>query len=74
MSPIFLLKVDYNCVWDVYEMKEKRVDTCDGPNMTTVYINQDLEDCPCPWKSTCDRVRVKGPGYAAAPSPREIYG
>ena len=45
-------------------MKQKKVASCDGPDIKTVYISEDVEDCPCPWNVTCHRVRVRGPGYA----------
>ena len=69
--PTFPLQVD--CVWDVYEMKPKRFEGCDGPNVTTVYIGVDVKDCPCPWEASCARVRVSGPGYATV-GARYIYG
>ena len=64
--PTFPLQMD--CVWDVYEMKPKRFEGCDAPNVTTVYIGVDVKDCPCPWEASCGRVRVSGPG------DRYIYG
>ena len=69
--PAFLLQAE--CIWDVYEMKPKRVDSCDGPDVTTVYIGVDVEDCPCPWVASCDRVRVSGSGYTTDGN-LDIYG
>ena len=69
----FPLQID--CIWDVYEMQEKRFESCGAAdaNVTTVYIGEDVKDCPCPWEASCGRVRVRGPGYATADT-REKYG
>ena len=56
----------------MYEVKQKKVESCDGPNVTTVYISEDVEDCPCPLKTACNRVRVTGPGYESG--VRDNYG
>ena len=65
-----------DCVWDVYEMQPKRFESCDAAdaNVTTVYLGVDVEDCPCPWEVSCDRVRVSGPGYDTGDDTKVIYG
>ena len=57
-------------------MQPKRFEGCDAPdsNVTTVYIGVDVEDCPCPWEATCQRVRVSGPEYETDISARDLYG
>ena len=70
--PTFLVQID--CIWDVYEVKPERVDSCEGPSLTTVYIGEEVEECPCPWEASCHTVRVRGPGYGSLNSTRAIHG
>ena len=65
--PTFLVQID--CIWDVYEVKEAREERCEGPETVRVYISEELEDCPCPWRASCPRVRVRGHSYATSASP-----
>ena len=68
LSLLLYIFPQIDCIWDVYEVKQKRVESYEGPNTVRVYISEELQDCPCPWRASCPRVRVSGAGR------RDIYG
>ena len=50
-------------MWDVFELETKTEERCDSPNVTTVYLREGMEPCPCPWAPACSSLLVTGASH-----------